>query len=511
MVQKVKKWLVYGEWHGLYWFHSSYIYGHYEALEKNTGYKIENQVWQFKDDIQSAYFSEDEWNKISRQFFNQVKENPELLDKFLEKIEVAADDLFRFNKKIRKINFQKISWTELVKIFADFHKYNYNLWCVGMVPNLLELNNNLLSAYLTNYLDGKRKNNQPKAQELFQKLTTPLEWSYNQKEEYDFLKLVAKYQKNKELVSQIASISDLKEVQKVLQKDFKDCWQDLIKHHQEYYWLQFTWTGPPFKTDYFVDIFRRLLKEGGLAQKSAIMKKEHDELKSVKKDWFDKLAVDDYYQKLFELMTGIVHTKIVRMDALFQSYCFIEPLLKRAAKEFNVSMKQIYAIYCGDLVRILEKKEFPIELANKILKHSTYSIAGGKFVLSTGKQAEVIMKPILESMPKQEEVHELSGECGCPGQAKGTVKVISVPDEISKMREGDVMVSQITNPSLVPAMKKASAIITDTGGLTCHAAIVSREMNTPCLIGTKIATKVLKDGDKVEVDATKGVVRKLEK
>ncbi|PIY96842.1 MAG: hypothetical protein COY66_02870, partial [Candidatus Kerfeldbacteria bacterium CG_4_10_14_0_8_um_filter_42_10] len=67
----------------------------------------------------------------------------------------------------------------------------------------------------------------------------------------------------------------------------------------------------------------------------------------------------------------------------------------------------------------------------------------------------------------------------------------------------------ITNPSLVPAMKKAAAIVTDTGGLTCHAAIVARELNTPCVIGTNIATRVLKDGDLVEVDATRGVVTKI--
>jgi len=77
------------------------------------------------------------------------------------------------------------------------------------------------------------------------------------------------------------------------------------------------------------------------------------------------------------------------------------------------------------------------------------------------------------------------------------------------MRPGDILVSHMTDPEIVVAMKKAGAIITDMGGITCHAAIVSRELGIPCVIGTKIATKVFKDGDEVEVDATKGVVRKL--
>ena len=60
-------------------------------------------------------------------------------------------------------------------------------------------------------------------------------------------------------------------------------------------------------------------------------------------------------------------------------------------------------------------------------------------------------------------------------------------------------------------MRRAKAIITDEGGLTCHAAIISRELGIPCIIGTKIATKVLKDGDMVEVDANKGIVKKIKK
>lgn len=77
------------------------------------------------------------------------------------------------------------------------------------------------------------------------------------------------------------------------------------------------------------------------------------------------------------------------------------------------------------------------------------------------------------------------------------------------VREGDILVTPMTNPHMVPIMKKAAAFVTDEGGITCHAAILSREMKKPCIIGTKIATQVLKDGDRVEVDAEKGVVRKI--
>lgn len=87
--------------------------------------------------------------------------------------------------------------------------------------------------------------------------------------------------------------------------------------------------------------------------------------------------------------------------------------------------------------------------------------------------------------------------------------MVATKEDIKKFKKRDILISEATNPNLVPAIKKAAAIITDEGGITCHAAIVSRELKIPCIIGTKIVTKVLRDGDRVEVDATAGIVRKI--
>ncbi len=89
------------------------------------------------------------------------------------------------------------------------------------------------------------------------------------------------------------------------------------------------------------------------------------------------------------------------------------------------------------------------------------------------------------------------------------VKIINTTDDIKKMQQGDVLVSYATMPDLMPAIRKAAAIVTDQGGITCHAAIVSRELGIPCIIGTNKATKVLKDGDLIEVNASHGRVKIL--
>lgn len=100
----------------------------------------------------------------------------------------------------------------------------------------------------------------------------------------------------------------------------------------------------------------------------------------------------------------------------------------------------------------------------------------------------------------------LSGQTASPGVASGPVNIIHSAEELDKIKQGDVLVTEMTNPDMVPAMKRASAIITDEGGMTCHAAIVSREMGIPCIVGTEQATKVLKIKQTVTVDATHGHV-----
>ncbi len=104
---------------------------------------------------------------------------------------------------------------------------------------------------------------------------------------------------------------------------------------------------------------------------------------------------------------------------------------------------------------------------------------------------------------------EIKGICASQGKAQGIVKIIQKVHDLVNVYQGDVLVTSMTRPEMVVAMEKAAAIVTDEGGITSHAAIVSRELGVPCLIGTKNATKILKNGDLVEVDATKGIVRKL--
>ena len=121
--------------------------------------------------------------------------------------------------------------------------------------------------------------------------------------------------------------------------------------------------------------------------------------------------------------------------------------------------------------------------------------------------ADEILNEIDETRNLKYKTKQIKGNVACPGKVTGKVRIIRLIKEANNFQNGEVLVTSMTDPRYLPAMKKAAAFVTDEGGITCHAAIVSREMSKPCIIGTKIATQVLKDGDRVEVDADNGIVK----
>lgn len=117
----------------------------------------------------------------------------------------------------------------------------------------------------------------------------------------------------------------------------------------------------------------------------------------------------------------------------------------------------------------------------------------------------------LEKLPKRPP-GILHGQIAFPGIVRGVARVIFHNDSRGvPFKVGDILISINSNPSLLPLLKKCAAIVTDEGGVTCHAAIISRELKKPCIIGTKVSTSVIHDGDYIEVDAKKGVVKRITK
>ncbi|MBZ2174569.1 phosphoenolpyruvate synthase [Schnuerera sp. xch1] len=129
------------------------------------------------------------------------------------------------------------------------------------------------------------------------------------------------------------------------------------------------------------------------------------------------------------------------------------------------------------------------------------------YILQSRPITTIKGEKVMEKEVEKKELKALSrGLAASPGIGVGKVKYISDISEISRVEDGDILVTIMTNPDMVPAMRRANAVVTEEGGRTCHAAIVSRELGIPCIVGAKGATEVLKEGMDVTVDAKRGVV-----
>ncbi|PXY22315.1 phosphoenolpyruvate synthase [Prauserella muralis] len=131
-----------------------------------------------------------------------------------------------------------------------------------------------------------------------------------------------------------------------------------------------------------------------------------------------------------------------------------------------------------------------------------------EWVTSDGQTWIVQTRPIT-TLPAQEPADGvlLTGLSASPGVASGPVRVLRSPADGERLRTGEILVAEMTNPDWVPTIRRAAALVTDQGGMTCHAAIVARELGVPCVVGTHTATRDLKEGQQVTVDGAAGTVR----
>ncbi|MDO8667681.1 MAG: PEP-utilizing enzyme [bacterium] len=228
----------------------------------------------------------------------------------------------------------------------------------------------------------------------------------------------------------------------------------------------------------------------GFSIKELAVERNRLKAESKKDKKFVRPRIHPKLKDLAAIAQELVYFRTLRTDILFELMWIARPVLTEIAKSFGLTFKELQDYSIFDLVKgELEKYEYE------------------KFsAISYGKELALLHEPIFFEKARVGRA-ELKGAVAFEGVVSGIVKVVMTAQEIEKVNMGDILVAPTTAPSFIFGMRKAAAFVTDEGGITSHAAIVAREMKKPCIIGTKIATKVFKDGDLVEVDANKGIVK----
>jgi len=208
-------------------------------------------------------------------------------------------------------------------------------------------------------------------------------------------------------------------------------------------------------------------------------------------------------KKFVNLHTYMTETS----DSLF--FLGRHTILKKYAEKLGISIEDIsmlepHEIIEGDISKIKPRL-------------SGYAIitmnSGNTYIY--GPEANELQKYISDKHKQPEKQTtssniEIKGNSASLGKVTGRARIMLDYRDVDKMQKGEILVTTMTTPDYIAAMEKASAFVTDTGGVTCHAAIIAREFNVPCIIGTGNATKIIKDGDLIEVDANTGIVKVLQ-
>jgi phosphohistidine swiveling domain-containing protein len=274
---------------------------------------------------------------------------------------------------------------------------------------------------------------------------------------------------------------------------------DIKAHVEKYKWLYSRYDEQKEYTENeALEKLSRINKDEFLAK----WKEEKEHLNNVIKHAKYILQEKAYLVDIFQYM---IYYRTHRTDTMNRAQFLVIPILKQKAESLGLNYEQILRCSAEEL---LDYKIPPISLLEERIKDCTTILDEVAIRCLTGKESEEIIAYFNEEIGNSKEV---KGTVASRGHVKGKVRIILDKKDFHKMEDGDILIASMTTPEMVPIMQKAAAFVTDEGGVTCHAAIISRELKKPCVIGTKIATKVFKDGDMVEVDANLGVVKMLNK
>ncbi|MFA5021674.1 MAG: PEP-utilizing enzyme [Patescibacteria group bacterium] len=233
-------------------------------------------------------------------------------------------------------------------------------------------------------------------------------------------------------------------------------------------------------------------------------------------DYFPLFTIPKYYGMVFKESDLSKETKNklrkLRGTAYYEQIQdqFLPLLFKEIGQRKNIKAKLLFAAFPNELLSLFSEKK--VKTNNKILqernRHCLILVGKNRVQIFSSKKA--VMQEKKEIKLENQATSIIQGKVAYRGMAKGRIKKVFSLDDLENVKN-KVIITPMTSVRFFPFLGKVKAIVTDEGGIACHAAIISRELKIPCVIGTKIATQVFKDGDLVEVDANQGIVRKLNK
>lgn len=480
-----------------FFFCQTWLHSFVNNMENSVGVNYEKILGVFQGNDMKFYYGEDDCLNFANTVVSKIVREEKFGHEINENIVRYSDELLRHSETI-PFNLASFSNEQLWIIIRDNSAIHTSLYEWGWLSNATDMFHPVFTNLLKDYLRSKLKTEE-EVNAAFVLLTSPTEKSEEAKQHGDFLKLAVLVQNEGQ--EHVFIKGDFNVLPLKIQKAVSD-------YAEKYEAISALWVGEPFGVEHYLAELQHYFKQGkNPAEELEEVGKTLELKKHGKEKKFSELNVDAHYRNLFNVFANFMLTKFYRRYSQLRNNYAMRRVFKEMASRFNISFEQARFLRTNEYKDLLVDGSFDVSTLKEREKFSVLYSKKDMSEVFVGEKAEELAAEAEEKIDVT--VNELRGQCACLGKVVGRVKIIHSPKDMAKMEKGDVLVAIATNPDVVPAMKKAAAIVTEQGGVTCHAAIVSRELNIPCVIGTKIATKIFHDGELVEVDASKGVVKRI--
>ena len=278
------------------------------------------------------------------------------------------------------------------------------------------------------------------------------------------------------------------------------------KHVKKFGWLGTRWQ---FERGWNIQDVKSRVEQylkGDLEKKLNNVLETRKEAEIITEKFIKKYSLNSEEREFIDVVKEFVYLRTFRTESISRANFLARPLLREAHEKLAINMNDILFLSIDEIVDSLNGKIEYIKIIKERKKNYYIILCNDLIETFVGDEIRLVDELNLFNTNTSFGT-KITGQIAWRGKVKGKVKIVRDRTDLNKVENGDVLVAAMTFPNYISAMERSAAFITDEGGILCHAAIVSRELQKPCIIGTKNATQVLKDGDTVEVDADKGVVR----
>lgn len=465
-------------------------------INSSFDHKIANKVG-FKHHIVNRvylnhmiYWPAREYDKFEAEVINHLKEDDGWIEKYCQRELRKSKQLYLLGLKYKKVDWSKKSNAEMEKVLDSLLAQYRELACPWYAQYPTDVYyEEAIEAQLAKYIPA----NHSDFRKLVLIFTDPCTETEVAEERWKLMKLAKKFKQQKEKLNKLSAAAK----------------EDLTKH-----------------LDKFAYINR------GLATSKPYT--ERDMVKRIKEAWESKedlndliaysspqKIIRDYHWALSQIKPKADFRKMItqarlhsytrnrRVEAFFMADYGASFMYREIAKRSKFNPDWIMEVSAPEMYGALHGQSLP-DKAEMHRRFENYAmlVKDAKTRLIVDRQE--IKKLEKKYIVKTNKVNEIQGRVACLGGIlRGRAKICLDKAVISKVNRGDILVAQFTTPDFVPAMEKAAAIVADQGGLSSHAAIVSRELGVPCVIATENGTRVIQDNDLIEVNARNGLIKIL--